>query len=330
MEEKFDSEIESDHSIIVFPNITDETYTYIFRNIASNCGIVIRSNKGPIACKTSQLTYILLALIIKYYPDLYFAEQIDVHILCDIYKNILQIEKFYKFSVLNNPLPFEYHILTDTNFYSTFNHIDRPNMFIIGLVNTHNDNKREYPFGVINHYFIIIFKNEKYYSISSYGSDFVCVPQTEVELDLNEFKECVDAFNEAPNESRRTKIKTFIEKYWLASGMSVYLQDEDKPRKHTLLLPDEGASQELALYTESQADKYKFYNFYTFVGDLAINLEKIIPKNQQKGGKTQKYKQQKYKQQKQKNKYKRITVRKRKCNKYTYTRKYKKSLRHYR
>jgi hypothetical protein len=311
-----------------FPNISDVIYTHISRNIASKCGTVTRSNEGPIACKISQFVYILVALLKNYYHSLYFNASINVHKFCNIYKKILiKDSPSYNFSVLNNPLGFNYDIITDDNFDRLFN-VGENAIFTLGLVNTANNNKKEYPHGVINHYFIIICKDRTYYLISSYGSDYVCVPQTEMELDLVEFKNCVDAFNEPPSsELRQTIIRNFIMKYWLNDGRTVYLQDEDNSKKYTKILPEEGSLLETALYTESAAHKYQFYYFKTFVYDLGTTLQKLISSTTVlTGGKPRTIK---------KRKHKHSTIKKRKHiykykSKFKHTNKHKtKQKRHY-
>ena len=55
---------------IYLPDVNSEEYEIIFTNVETKCGIVLRSEKGPIACKKSQLIYIIIALLWKYIKDL--------------------------------------------------------------------------------------------------------------------------------------------------------------------------------------------------------------------------------------------------------------------
>jgi hypothetical protein len=67
---------------------------------------------------------------------------------------------------------------------------------------------------IIFHYFTIIYKHPKFYITSSYGSDYVCVPQHTQELNLEEFEQfCLGIIDN--NEIRIN----FFEKYFLFGNL---------------------------------------------------------------------------------------------------------------
>ena len=69
-------------------------------------------------------------------------------------------------------------------------------IFPMGLVNIKNNNKSEHghEYGVINHFFTIIYfeEDEKYYINSSYGGEFVEIKQYTTLLDIDEFNNFCD------------------------------------------------------------------------------------------------------------------------------------------
>lgn len=263
---------------ISLPDIDSKEYIFLSTNLASSCRPVLRSNRGPIACKTSQLVYILIALLKTHMPETWYNLRPDI--VLDIYEQLTVRRRFpiiYAFSALNAPI-IPYTILDDTNVETIFNPDNGIKIFTIGLVNTKNNNKSDinYRDGVINHYFIIIFKDGHYYSVSSYGSDYVAIPQIIVKLDVQEFGKVINAFNDETLANRQQIIHDFLQSYWLTltSGKSVYYEDEETNKGRTIM-PEEGVEREIDDYIHD-SNKYKFFYFYDFETLVNENLKQVM------------------------------------------------------
>ena len=51
------------NNTIILPNIDSPEYKDTFKNVATQCRRVTRSEAGVISCKSSQLVYIIIALL---------------------------------------------------------------------------------------------------------------------------------------------------------------------------------------------------------------------------------------------------------------------------
>jgi len=260
------------NNTITLPDIDTKLYKDIFLNVATQCRRVTRSEVGVISCKSSQLVYIIIALL-WYDTALNYHEKaekvIKIYEICDESRNIHNF-------LLNNPSAFPYEIIEQENiqyFFSPRNHIK---MFTMGLVNIKNNNKSEYPDGVIDHYFIIVSRDRKYYIISSYGSDYVRIPQIEILLDLADLDNVINAFNDAEKSDRNSIITNFLKTYFLSNGEINYFRDDDsfsKPKMITYV-PEEGVKLELENYLIP--NKFKFYYFPTFINSINDVMKSII------------------------------------------------------
>jgi hypothetical protein len=260
------------NNTIILPNIDSPEYTDIFLNVATQCRRVTRSESGVISCKSSQLVYIIIALIwtnttLSYHEK---AEKVlKVYEMCNSNPNI---NKF----LLNNPDSFPYEVIEQNNIPIFFSPRNHKKILTMGLVNIQNNNKGEYPAGVIDHYFIIVNRNRDYFIISSYGSDYVKVPQIEIPLDLIDLDNVINAFNDAERGDRISIITHFLQKYFLSNGETNYFRDEDSFSKPKMLkyVPEEGAKLEIENYLIP--NKFKFYYFPTFINSINDIAESII------------------------------------------------------
>lgn len=272
--------------LVSLPDIDSEKYKIIFKNIGSQCRSVTRSQRGPIACKISQLIYIIIALFYTFNQSLYENEEgfVIAEKIAKIYDMLVANKYIYYFSLLNNPsaMPFEILSPNPEYIYTLFpkkSEVIERKIFTMGLVNTHNINKTEYPDGVIDHYFIIVkrrnpgFRNIKYSIISSYGSDVVKVPQSEIPLNIDELMEVINAFNNAEFPNRLDVIRTFLYKYFFKDGKVTYFRDEDTFSRPKIIRysPEEGSQMEITHYFEPE--KFKFYYFNTFVDVIKEQME---------------------------------------------------------
>ena len=260
------------NNTIILPNIDSPEYKDTFKNVATQCRRVTRSEAGVISCKSSQLVYIIIALLssdtsLNYHEK---AEKVSkIYEMCNKNKNI------YNF-LLNNPSSFSYEIIEKENMQNFFSPRNHTRIFTMGLVNILNNNKEEYPDGVIDHYFIIVNRNRDYSIISSYGSDYVKVPQIEIPLDLIDLDNVINAFNDAEKSDRDSIITNFLQKYFLSNGETNYFRDDDSFTKPKILkyVPEEGAKLEIENYLIP--NKFKFYYFPTFINSINDITESII------------------------------------------------------
>ena len=261
------------NTIIPLPDIDSQEYKDIFLNVATQCRPVTRSEAGIVSCKSSQLVYIIIALLwndktLNYIKK---AEKVTkIYELCNESRNI------HKF-LLNNPQYTEDNpYIVIENVFETFTPRNHTKIFTMGLVNILNNNTSEYPAGVIDHFFLIVNRNRNYFIISSYGSDYVKVPQIEIPLDLNDLDNVINAFNDSEKSDRDSIIINFLQKYFLSNGETKYFRDEDsfsKP-KDVIFTPEEGAKLESGNYLIP--NKFKFYYFPTFVNNVNTIIESSI------------------------------------------------------
>lgn len=291
---------------IYLPYVNSEEYEIIFTNVETKCGIVLRSEKGPIACKKSQLIYIIIALMWKYIVGLKQKPQSvliafarEVNRLFDICVSD-RYPAVQEFSLNGQPiLPFI--PVNDLSFLSRRRGDIK--IYTMGLVHTNPSVEwsRQFPNGVINHYFLIVNNGQnEFFIISSYGSDVVKIGQKITLLDLREFQNIINAFNGVGSiEEKNNYIIDFFYKYFLPDGMTVYSRDEGSGKKlvHT---PKKGASLEVSdyLFKESGYQKEcKFFYFPEFVDNIAniisdnVNERFLGTTGGKKIRKTKKYKQ---------------------------------------
>ena len=266
---------------VYLPDINSEKYKEIYKNVETRCGIVTRMERGHIACKTSQLMYIIIALLWKYIKDLDILPKKklldftkEVNRLYDICVSE-QYPAIRNFSLNGQPInPFTQ--INDTRFLDP-----RIKIYTMGLVHTNNslESRDQFPNGVINHFFLIIKIERTFYIISSYGSDIVMISQKMVPLDLSEFQNIINAFNGVGSIQQRNRyIIDFFYKYFLPDGMTTYSIDEgtDKKLVHP---PKKGASLEVSDYLFKESDyqkEYKFFYFPEFVDNIAAIISSNI------------------------------------------------------
>ena len=260
------------NNIITVPDIDTELYKNIFFNVATQCRRVTRSEAGVISCKSSQLVYIIIALLwndttLNYHEK---AEKVSkIYEMCNKNSNIRNF-------LLNNPSSVPYTVIEQENMQTIFSPRNHTKIFTMGLVNILNNNKREYPAGVIDHYFIIVNRNRDFFIISSYGSDYVKVPQIEIPLELDDLDNVINAFNDAEKIDRDSIITTFLQKYFLSNGETNYFRDEDSFSTPKIIkyVPEEGAKLEIENYLIP--NKFQFYYFPTFINSINDITESII------------------------------------------------------
>jgi hypothetical protein len=85
---------------------------------------------------------------------------------------------------------------------------------------------------IIDHYFLILQKEDGFHIISSYGCSLTYIKQTDTKLDVDEFQ----SFIESLHYLEKDKIRAFIKKHFL--NVDHYVKktldpDENNGKKHT-------------------------------------------------------------------------------------------------
>ena len=110
--------------------------------------------------------------------------------------------------------------------------------------------------GTICHFFTLITKDNRYYINSSYGSDYVCIPQYTTEISRDEFNQFCLAVSNISDETNKSIFVDFFNKYFLKGGFQKRLISSD---------PDDWSSEErkqMSEYLPIEAGKSAEINFY--------------------------------------------------------------------
>ena len=198
-------------SVLKNKKLTNKLLSYI--SICDKSIIKTRNSelRQTASCRMWQFKYIVLYLINQKNDNVILNNIHNLKKISSILTNICNlisifiIQKhpfLYKLIVLNrleNITPiFEIDQLIIANEYENFC------MCIYSPINL-----------FILHYFTIIYNKSKFYITSSYGSDFVCVPQNTIELDIMEFNNfCLEL-----TQNNEDIINTFFKKYFLLGNM---------------------------------------------------------------------------------------------------------------
>lgn len=102
--------------------------------------------------------------------------------------------------------------------------------------------------GSILHFFTIIKHNGIYYLNSSYGSDFVCVPQYTQELNINEFNDFCDDLI-----LKNDRLMDFVTKYFLRENLrkrynNNTIEEINPSLKSKWIQPEEGIEKEISIF----------------------------------------------------------------------------------
>ena len=213
--------------------------------------------------------------------------------LCLITKffNLYGIEGLFKVKILTQLCSILHSVMTDTN-CMLYNLIiyNRPiNLtFVEDISNLHTHpelqiqsyylclfNPEIYD-GSISHFFTIIRKNNNYYINSSYGSDYVCVPQLTKKLNSHEFNNfCANI-----NDKNSKYFITFFEKYFLYGNLRLRYDENtiseiDPGLKHKWIHPGEKHANEISIYNSNY--KVGLINNYESMVEECFNIPSIQP-----------------------------------------------------
>ena len=119
--------------------------------------------------------------------------------------------------------------------------------------------------GNIFHFFTLISKDNKYYINSSYGSEYVCIPQYTTEIDVEIFNRFCQTLLNINDENNKIFFINFLNKYFLQGGYQQRLitsdyddwTREDRQQMHKYLPLEIGKNEEINVYFNPRFN-YKF------------------------------------------------------------------------
>jgi hypothetical protein len=193
-------------------------YQELFKQASSH--YYLRSAIGSTSCKLSSLMYIIIHLFLQFGIDTQIPE---------LTKKILQLNydsrevELLKRILKNRPE--EGEIIENVDFLKTVR-----KTWYIGLVTISQDGMVEG--NVIDHYFLILQKEDGFHIISSYGCSLTYIKQTDTKLDVDEFQ----SFIESLHYLKKDKIRAFMKKHFLNVDHYVEKEldpDENNGKTHT-------------------------------------------------------------------------------------------------
>jgi hypothetical protein len=108
----------------------------------------------------------------------------------------------------------------------------------------------------IGHYFTLIVKNDKYYINSSYGSEYVCIPQYTTEINAYEFNKFCISISNLNDDTNKNNFIDFFQKFFLKGGFQKRLissdasdwSSEDRQKMNLYLPVEVGKNSEINFY----------------------------------------------------------------------------------
>lgn len=124
--------------------------------------------------------------------------------------------------------------------------------------------------GSIIHFFTIIRKNNSYYLNSSYGSDYVCVPQYTTKITKKEFNElCIDF------STNNDRLVMFFRKFFFKNNIKIRYNDNEldlQPELRSKWIDSDGIEQEISLLTNGNYIIGLINDYQELLLDYLINL----------------------------------------------------------
>ena len=215
------------------------------------------SEKGIVGCKYWQLMYMILYEYVNINPikpiDFCNPEyNSELLFLSKIYNKILKDKSaLYRVVVDNELIPsgLDVEIIHINDISDIPNNSDQTN-YCMCIYTDDPFIQSTRKIGQILHYFTII-KENGYWINSSYGSNYVCIPQYTTKLIIEEFNDF------CKNIQEKSNISEFMIKYFLSGGIEKPYNENNiegnSKLKFKMLLPDEGQQKELNYYLNNSA-----------------------------------------------------------------------------
>jgi hypothetical protein len=251
--------------------------------------------KTTASCRLWQLEYILMSIyndysknklqenIIDYNGGLIKTKVANKNINIDV-NNISKVIANIFDPAHNSPL---YNIILLNKYQNEVSKINNISQLIIDESKPYKNfpmcvylNSDDVSIGTIFHYFTIIYANGQYFLNSSYGSDYVSIPQYTTPLSEEDFNKLCEIINGITDIEF---FKYFFNKYFLQNGLTIpYSEDDienDPYLRYQMIFPSEGREKELAVYTENMYKDVisigliKEYNNYILDEVVSADLE---------------------------------------------------------
>ena len=223
--------------------------------------------KSTASCRLWQLEYILMCIyndytknkfqenIVDYNSGLITNKVANKNLMMDI-DNISKVISNIFDPVHNSAL---YNIILLNKYQNEVTQIKNISELHIDVNKPYNNfamcvylNSPDMNIGTIFHYFTVIYANGSYFLNSSYGSDYVSIPQYTTPLPQEDFNKLCETINGIQDEEF---FKYFFNKYFLQNGLTIpYSEDEienDPSLRYKMISPSQGREKELAVYSEN-------------------------------------------------------------------------------
>ena len=256
-------------------NIVD---TLIKGHVITRTGL----KKSTASCRQWQLTYILLCLYAKnnvnfiqlisnYYNNCFYQQTHECQNATDLMQPHINYIKHAIDYITKDENSYEnplYNIIVLNMFVPDYiSPVNEGKSFLLSLpvediftnycLCIYIDPTSGVNFGNILHYFTLIYDNtvNKWYLNSSYGSDFVCIPQQTQELDIEDFNRFCQGYDSDPEFYVK-----FITDYFLLDGILTWRSkddyEEDRSLRFKPIEPAQGIVHETNVYTQNMSNSY--------------------------------------------------------------------------
>jgi hypothetical protein len=220
----FDNSVDISRAELYFPSVLTPEYIELDKQIkitkidytGRSSGMMTRSSRGHIACRFSAIVYIIICFLNKYNYKHYKLPSTDIKGDAKIVKTIFNSvcsnsSNLYTFLMNNIIDPTIVNILYGSSVSSSY--LQTKPLFFMGFLNVSDEAKTAgRGIGIIGHFFVIVKRGGRLFIVSSYGCEFD-IPQTEIELDLEEWDKFIGNFH---NQDKN--MKPFLSKYFLNSS----------------------------------------------------------------------------------------------------------------
>jgi hypothetical protein len=221
-----------------------DTYDDLFQKASANHWL--RSSIGTTSCKLSALHYILIDLMMG---------KVEPSRIPILIKKIVQNPELKP--ILSNQSVDGIKI-KDTSFL-------KGHLWYVGLVKKSQD--LSFPGNVIDHYFVIVKKEDGFKIISSYGCSLVYMKQYETPLDLSEFDTFIKALKLKTRAAKHC-IRDFMKKYFL--HLDHYVEKEVEPDEN------EGRTKTSPTLRDAEVEGYVTSKYHLEYYPIIDTLQTII------------------------------------------------------
>jgi hypothetical protein len=261
----------------------------ISKKIQSSISTRRNSKLGITGCKYWQLMFILLYEYIKIHSnkilDCNTTDYNELVYLSNIYTQITTNGHIlYRVVVENELISNMTNNSNDLDIVPIHNISDLPTQHIYCMCIYTNESvmRTKRKINQIFHFFTIIHE-EDYWINSSYGSNYVCIPQYTTKLDINEFNDFCKAIRDR-TESNKI-ISDFMGKYFLSYG----IQKKDNDKKYKMIMPNNGKKKEIEIYTGMYTFNVGWIkNYENYVRDFLFKTPYTSHKNNSRKNKSRK------------------------------------------